>query len=152
MPLHVRTNHCSSRVPLLPEATIPTLMMDTPHLAGSSALIRPSHASCRDWAALTGVAITRSNKNCRNVLVKNFMKQPGRQRKQAMHRMITCLNQIISSAAMRAMSSQTFVLFIPEHRLPKLDLVSIRIHDPCELAVLVRFRPADDSDTGRLKL
>src|SRR5215218_8628681 len=44
------------------------------------------------------------------------------------------------------------VLVVPDHRFPELDLVSIRIHDPGELSVLVRLGSLDDVDTGRAQL
>src|SRR4029077_1416195 len=40
--------------------------------------------------------------------------------------------------------SCTLVLVVPEHGLPELDLVPVRIHDPRELAVLGRFGSLDD--------
>ena len=43
-------------------------------------------------------------------------------------------------------TSGALVLFIPDHRFPKLDLVAIRIHDPCKLSVCVRLRPRYDLD------
>src|SRR5262245_41948793 len=48
--------------------------------------------------------------------------------------------------------SGTFVLLIPRHRLPQLDLVAIQIEDPRELAVLVRFRTANRFDAAGAKL
>ena len=38
------------------------------------------------------------------------------------------------------------ILFVPDHRLPKLDLVAVRVHDPCKFSVFVRFRPRYDLD------
>src|SRR5262245_35755969 len=49
-------------------------------------------------------------------------------------------------------TSGPLVLVVPDHRLPELDLVPIRIHDPRELAVLVRFGSADDFHSARTKL
>src|SRR6267142_3730882 len=45
----------------------------------------------------------------------------------------------------------SLVLVCPDHRLPQLDLVSLRIDDPGELAVLVRLRPLQDVDAGSLQ-
>src|SRR5262245_48399263 len=44
------------------------------------------------------------------------------------------------------------VLVVPEHRLPELDLVPIRIHDPRELAVLVRLGSLQDFHAARTEL
>src|SRR5262245_56168676 len=49
-------------------------------------------------------------------------------------------------------SSSTFVLLVPVHRLPELDLVPIRIQDPRELAVLVRLGSLERFDTARAQL
>src|SRR5262245_33944614 len=49
-------------------------------------------------------------------------------------------------------TSGPLVLGVPVHRLPKLDLVTVRIHDPGERAVLVRFRSADDFHPTRTQL
>src|SRR5436190_14735755 len=49
-------------------------------------------------------------------------------------------------------SSGTFDLVVPDLRLPELDLVSVRVHDPRKLAVLVRFGSFDDFHTPRTQL
>src|SRR4026209_194490 len=41
------------------------------------------------------------------------------------------------------------VLLVPGLRLPQFHLVAVRIDDPRELAVLVRFRTLEDLDAGR---
>src|SRR5262249_53285037 len=41
------------------------------------------------------------------------------------------------------------VLLVPDLRLPQLHLVAVRIDDPRELAVLMRFRTFEDLDPGR---
>src|SRR5690606_30381053 len=41
------------------------------------------------------------------------------------------------------------VLLVPEHRPPQLYLAAVRVDDPRELAVLVRFRTPEDLDAGR---
>src|SRR6267154_6333901 len=51
-----------------------------------------------------------------------------------------------------ARGSDTFVFFVPDHCLPKLHLVSLRIHDLRELPVLVRLRPANDFDSASAEL
>src|SRR5258707_806662 len=48
--------------------------------------------------------------------------------------------------------SGAFVLVVPELRLPELDLVSVRVHDPRKLAVLGRFGSLDDFHTPRPQL
>src|SRR5690606_5009465 len=48
--------------------------------------------------------------------------------------------------------SGALVLVVPRHRLPEFDLVAVRIHDPRELAVLVRFRTLDDVHAVRAQL
>src|SRR5262245_13431196 len=40
------------------------------------------------------------------------------------------------------------VLLVPDLRLPQLHLVAVRIDDPRELAVLMRFRAFEDLDSG----
>src|SRR5688572_12758680 len=49
----------------------------------------------------------------------------------------------------RPLASGAFVLVVPELRLPELDLVFVRVHDPRKLAVLVRFGSLDDFHTAR---
>src|SRR5438552_3999436 len=48
--------------------------------------------------------------------------------------------------------SGTFVLVVPDLRLPELDLVFVWVHDPRKLAVLVRFGSLDDFHTPRTHL
>src|SRR5438552_6053439 len=48
--------------------------------------------------------------------------------------------------------SGTFVLVVPDLRLPELDLVFVWVHDPRKLAVLVRFGSLDDFHTPRTQL
>src|SRR5258706_14187106 len=48
--------------------------------------------------------------------------------------------------------SGTFILVVPDLRLPELDLVSVWVHDPRKLAVLVRFGSLDDFHTSRMQL
>src|SRR4051794_17971628 len=54
--------------------------------------------------------------------------------------------------ARRSRTSGALVLVVPHHRLPELDLVSVGVHDPRELAVLVRFGSADDAHAGGTEL
>src|ERR1044072_7235909 len=49
-------------------------------------------------------------------------------------------------------TSGGLVLVIPEHRLPELHLVPVRIHDPCELSVFIRLGASDDFDPIRAQL
>ncbi len=49
-------------------------------------------------------------------------------------------------------STSALVAVIPAFWLPQLDLVAVRIHDPGELAVLVRFRALPDFDAGCFQL
>src|SRR5436189_73825 len=49
-------------------------------------------------------------------------------------------------------SSRSLVLVIPQLRLPELDLVSVRVHDPRELAVLVRLRSLNDAHARATQL
>src|SRR6185295_9469303 len=48
--------------------------------------------------------------------------------------------------------SGTLVLVVPDFRLPKLDLVFVRVHDPRKLAVLVRLGSLDGFHTPRTQL
>src|SRR5687768_15663802 len=48
--------------------------------------------------------------------------------------------------------SGSLVLLVPRLRLPELDLVAVRVHDPRELAVLVRFGSLDDRHALRTQL
>src|SRR5690554_3676235 len=52
----------------------------------------------------------------------------------------------------RRLGSGGLVLLVPELRLPQLHLVAVRVRDPRELAVLVRFRALEDLDAGRPKV
>src|SRR5215208_1437918 len=49
-------------------------------------------------------------------------------------------------------TSGGLVLFIPEHRLPQFHLVSLRVHDPREFSVFMRFGAADDFDSACAEL
>src|SRR5688572_24564005 len=51
-----------------------------------------------------------------------------------------------------SVGSGTFVLGVPRFRLPELDLVVVRVHDPRELPVLVRFGSLDDRHPVRTQL
>jgi hypothetical protein len=64
------------------------------------------------------------------------------------------LGQHLSSSR-RSSAARTLtalVLLVPELRLPQLHLVAVRIDDPGEFAVLVRFRALEELDAGRLEV
>src|SRR5215217_2109767 len=48
--------------------------------------------------------------------------------------------------------SRALVLVVPQHRLPELDLVLVRVHDPRELAVFMRLGSLDDCHPVRTQL
>src|SRR5262245_159894 len=45
-------------------------------------------------------------------------------------------------------TSGALVLVIPDHRLPQLHFVSVRVHDPRELPVFMRFGALEDFDSA----
>lgn len=49
-------------------------------------------------------------------------------------------------------ASLTFVFVVPGHGLPKFNLVSVRVHNPGELSILVRLWAADHCYITRLQL
>src|SRR6266496_1434439 len=61
-------------------------------------------------------------------------------------------NRHLLTGCATAAMLRTFVLGVPDLRLPELDLVFVRVHDPSELAVLVRFGSLDDFHTPRTQL
>ena len=58
--------------------------------------------------------------------------------------------QIIGALGVRCIClSGLLVLVVPHHRLPEFDLVSLQIHDPGELSVLMQFWSPDDFHATR---
>src|SRR4051794_26374234 len=45
-----------------------------------------------------------------------------------------------------------FVLLVENHRLPKLYLVALGVHDPGELSIFVRLGPLHDFNSGGAEL
>src|SRR5262245_55906894 len=60
--------------------------------------------------------------------------------------------RVSSAITLLLRTSGSLVLFIPQHRLPQLNLVPLRVHDPCELPVFSRFGAFDDFDPARTEL
>jgi hypothetical protein len=54
--------------------------------------------------------------------------------------------------AMTIADSNPLVLLVPNHRLPKLNLISVGINNPRKLPVLVRLRTANYFDSTTLEL
>src|SRR6185503_2403973 len=59
---------------------------------------------------------------------------------------------ILSLSMSMSIRGTSRVLVIHELRLPQLHLVTVRVHDPCELPVYIRIRAFDDFDPALAQL